>query len=110
MIGRDRNTGLPISGIAHLIQSCGDILSTRIGSRVMLPEYGSKIPDYVDMPVTEGWKGSVQAEAVRALKVWEPRLKLERVVVVSVLNGKIGLRLVGEYLGQAVDEITEVPT
>jgi phage baseplate assembly protein W len=99
MIGMDRHTGQPISGIEHLRQSIADILGTRLGSRRHRPEYGSKVPSYVDMPVNEGWKSSVQAEAVRAIGRWEPRVKLERIRVVSVLGGKVGLSLAGEYLG-----------
>jgi phage baseplate assembly protein W len=37
---------------------------------------------------------------VRALNQWEPRLKLERIVVVSVLGGKINFKISGEYLGE----------
>lgn len=101
MIGMDRHTGQPISGIEHLRQSIADVLSTPIGSRRHRPEYGSKVRAYVDMPVNEGWKSSVQAEAVRALQRWEPRLKLERVRVLAVLGGKIDLSLAGEYLGDS---------
>ncbi|MEX3777832.1 GPW/gp25 family protein [Pseudomonas sp. MYb118] len=101
MIGMDRHTGQPISGIEHLRQSMADVLSTSLGSRRHRPEYGSKLRSYVDMPVNEGWKSSVQAEAVRALQRWESRLKLERVRVLSVLGGKVELSLAGEYLGDS---------
>ena len=43
MIGMDRHTGLPISGIEHLRQSIADILSTPLGSRRQRMEYGSKL-------------------------------------------------------------------
>lgn len=99
MIGMDRHTGQPISGIEHLRQSIGDVLSTSLGSRRHRPDYGSKLRAYVDLPVNEGWKSSVQAEAARALMAWEPRLKLEGVRVLAVLGGKIDLSLAGEYLG-----------
>jgi phage baseplate assembly protein W len=97
MIGMDRHTGLPISGLEHLRQSIGDILSTPLGSRVMRPEYGSTVRRFVDMPVTEGWKSAVQAEVARALGRWEPRLKLSRVQVLAVLDGRITFRLTGTY-------------
>lgn len=101
MIGMDRRTGLPISGVAHLQQSIEDILTTPLGSRRMRPDYGSKIRSFVDMPVTEGWKSAVQAEVARALGRWEPRIKLSQVTVVAVLAGKISLRLTGEYRGDS---------
>lgn len=106
MIGMDRRTGLPISGLTHLRQSIEDILTTSVGSRRMRPEYGSSLRRYVDLPVNEGWKSAVQAEVVRALARWEPRLKLERVRVTAVVDGKITLELRGQYLGNA--EILEV--
>ncbi|OWQ35492.1 GPW/gp25 family protein [Pseudomonas sp. DrBHI1] len=102
MIGMDRRTGQPLSGVAHLRQSIEDILTTPLGSRRMRPEYGSQLRRYVDLPVNEGWKSAVQAEVARALGRWEPRLKLERVKVVAVLDGQVSLALSGRYLGDDV--------
>ncbi|MGJ3439211.1 GPW/gp25 family protein [Pseudomonas sp. Je.1.5.c] len=99
MIGMDRRSGQPLAGIAHLRQSIDDILTTPLGSRRMRPEYGSQLRRYVDMPVNEGWKSAVQAEVARALGRWEPRLKLERVKVVAILDGQVSLLLSGRYLG-----------
>ncbi|MCE5980468.1 MULTISPECIES: GPW/gp25 family protein [unclassified Pseudomonas] len=99
MIGMDRRSGQPLSGIAHLRQSIEDILTTPLGSRRMRPEYGSKLRRFVDLPVNEGWKSAVQAEVARALGRWEPRLKLERVRVTGVVGGRITLQLSGQYLG-----------
>ncbi|MFK0086498.1 GPW/gp25 family protein [Pseudomonas sp. NPDC090755] len=101
MIGMDRRTGQPLSGIAHLRQSIEDILTTPLGSRRMRPEYGSKLRRFVDLPVNEGWKSAVQAEVARVLGRWEPRLKLERVRVTGVIAGQIRLQLSGVYLAQA---------
>ena len=101
MIGMDRRTGLLISGVEHLRQSIEDILTTPLGSRLMRPEYGSTIRRFVDLPVSEGWKSAVQAEAARALKRWEPRIELARVQVLSVLDGQITFRLSGTYLGDS---------
>lgn len=100
MIGMDRHTGQPVSGLAHLRQSIEDILTTPLGSRRMRPEYGSQLRRYVDLPVSEGWKSAVQAEVARALGRWEPRLKLERVRVTAVVGGQITLQLTGQYLTQ----------
>ncbi|CRI58658.1 GPW/gp25 family protein [Pseudomonas sp. CCOS 191] len=106
MIGMDRRTGQPLGGIAHLRQSIEDILTTPLGSRRMRPEYGSQLRRYVDLPVNEGWKSAVQAEVARALGRWEPRLKLDRVKVVAVLDGQVSLALSGRYLGD--DALVEV--
>lgn len=106
MIGLDRRTGQPLGGIAHLRQSIEDILSTPLGSRRMRPDYGSQLRRYVDLPVNDGWKSAVQAEVARALGRWEPRLALERVRVVAVLDGQVSLALSGRYLGD--DALLEV--
>jgi phage baseplate assembly protein W len=99
MIGMDRVTGKPLSGVAHLRQSIGDVLATPVGSRRMKPEYGSTLRRYVDLPVTEGWKGAVQAEAARALGRWEPRVDLSSIRVIAVLRGNITFQLAIDYLG-----------
>jgi phage baseplate assembly protein W len=99
MIGMDRHTGKPLAGLEHLRQSIGDILSTPLGSRRMRPEYGSGLRRYVDLPVSEGWKGAVQAEAARALGRWEPRVVLASVRVIAVMGGKITFQLAVDYQG-----------
>ncbi|CDF81947.1 Conserved hypothetical protein [Pseudomonas knackmussii B13] len=97
MIGMDRRTGQPLSGLAHLKQSIEDILSTPLGSRRMRPEYGSRLRRMVDLPLTEGWKSAVQAEVAYALGRWEPRIRLQSVKVVAVLGGSVTLLLRGIY-------------
>ena len=107
MIGMDRRTGAPLSGLDHLRQSIEDILTTPIGSRRMRPEYGSRLRRYVDLPVNDGWKSAVQAEVARALGRWEPRFRLERVRVAAVVDGQITMQLTGAYLGDsAVIEVS----
>ena len=102
MIGMDRHTGLPRSGLDHLLQSIEDILTTPLGSRLMRPEYGSTIRRFVDLPVSEGWKSAVQAEVAHALNLWEPRFKLQSVRVSAVLDGVITFELKGLYRGEGV--------
>lgn len=99
MIGMDRHTGQPISGIEHVRQSIEDILTTPLGSRRQRPEYGSQLRRFVDLPVTEGWKSAVQAEVARALGRWEPRLKLSQVRVIAALNGRVEFELKGLFKG-----------
>jgi len=101
MLGMDRRTGLPLSGLDHLRQSIEDILTTPIGSRRMRPGYGSRLRRYVDLPVNDGWKSAVQAEVARALGRWEPRFRLERVRVTAVVDGQITMQLTGAYLGDS---------
>ena len=102
LVGLDRNAGRAMTGIEHLRQSIADILTTPVGSRVMRPEYGSHLPRMVDLPVNKGWISAVQAEVARALGRWEPRLKLRRITVVSVIDGQVNMTIAGEYRGESV--------
>jgi phage baseplate assembly protein W len=101
MIGMDRHTGQPISGIEHLRQCIEDILTTPVGSRRQRPDYGSQLRRFVDLPVTAGWKSAVQAEVARALGRWEPRLSISQVRVVAVLDGRIEFELKGLFKGES---------
>lgn len=57
------------------------ILLTARGERVMLPEFGAGLRDFVFEPNSESVRARI-AEAVRnALVDWEPRINLERVKV-----------------------------
>lgn len=112
VIGMNRETGQPMTGLDHLKQSIADILGTPRGSRRMRPLYGSNLPRMVDLPVTPGWISAVQAEVASALasrrdaagrEYGEPRLRLRSVKVVAVEEGRISLRLTGDYLGEPVN-------
>ena len=102
MIGMDRRSGLPLSGLAHLKQSVEDILTT-VGQQAHAPEYGSKLRRMVDMPVSEGWKSAVQAEVARSLGRWEPRIALSAVRVVAVVDGRVDLLLSGVFEGENIN-------
>jgi uncharacterized protein len=108
LVGMDRRTGRPITGLVHLKQSIGDILSTRKGTRRERPEYGSDIPRMVDLPISRGWISSAQAETARAIGRWEPRIRVSRVTVVSIVDGQVTFRIQGVYEGD--DVVFEVTT
>lgn len=79
MLGMNRLTGKPLTGREHVVQSIMDILTTAVGSRVMLRDYGSRVPDLVDRPANELLEVELQAETAGALERWEPRFKLSTV-------------------------------
>ena len=108
LVGLDRYIGQDLAGVDHLRQSIADILTTPVGSRVMRPEYGSHLPRMVDMPVNKGWMSAVQAEIARAIGRWEPRIKIRRVTVQSVTDGKVGMAIDGVYQGDSM--ILEIET
>ena len=80
--GMDRNTGKALPVEQHLRQSLADIVTTPIGSRVMLRDYGSRLRSLVDSPSSPQNVGRFAAEVSNALSRWEPRFVLDRVGVV----------------------------
>jgi len=59
------------------------ILSTAKGERVMEPDFGCGIHDYVFAPNNPGTRGSIVYEVQKALTEFEPRLHVENVRVES---------------------------
>jgi len=103
MHGINAHTGQPLAGIDHLRQSIRDILSTRIGTRVLRRDYGSELPALVDRPMTPRLAVDLYAATAQALAQWEPRFKLTRVRIEAATAGRLVLDLEGIYLpdGQA---------
>lgn len=79
MKGMDAKTGRSISGLAHLYQSIGQILTTPLASRLKRRPFGSEIPDLIDAPDNGATRVRVYAAIATALMRWEPRLTLTRV-------------------------------
>ena len=99
MIGTDSATGKRLEGLAHLRQSIRDILTTPLGSRVMRRDYGSRLFELVDAPLTPGLLVEIYAATAEALAQWEPRFHLLKVAAASVGDaGKVSLTLEGRYL------------
>lgn len=99
LTGIDATTGKRLSGVAHLRQSITDILTTRIGTRIMRRDYGSRLPDLVDSPVNALTRVELFAATAEALEKWEPRFQLDRVFIESVAeDGRIVLALEGKHL------------
>lgn len=97
MRGMDAQTGRVLSGIEHLKQSVQDILTTPIGSRVMRRDYGSRLFDLIDSPGNPATVADIVAESAQALKKWEKRIEVSRVLVTSVLPGAVTLTIEGKY-------------
>lgn len=76
-------TGGAIANNEHIAQSIADILTTRIGTRVMRREYGSLLPDLVDHPSNDVTRLRAYAATAMALTRWEPRIQVHRVQLQS---------------------------
>lgn len=79
MAGMSRLSGAVLSGIDHICQSIGDILSTPIGSRIGRRDYGSLIPDLIDQPMTAANILRIYAATAVALSRHEDRIRLRRI-------------------------------
>ena len=103
MLGINAYTGQPLSGLDHLRQSIADILSTPLNTRVMRRDYGSRLPELIDQPITPRLAVELYAATAEALRRWEPRFKLTRVRIAKAEVGQVVLDLEGIYLpdGQA---------
>ena len=99
MQGINSTNGERLSGIAHLRQSIADILSTRIGTRVLNREYGSRLPSLIDAPINAETTLEFYAAIAEALNRWEPRFRLTSVRISDVSeSGNVVFDLTGEYL------------
>ena len=103
-IGMDRETGKPLEGVAHLRQSIYDILSTRIGTRTMLRDYGSNLPEMIDWPTNRTTIAAMRADIINALDKWEPRVHVDRVKLDAISAGSVTFDLHVTYLpnGEAI--------
>lgn len=72
------------------------ILGTRIGERVMLPEFGSRIHEILMEPIDAIAIALARVYTIEAIKRWEPRVYLNDVGV--VINPDQGLlQIYGSY-------------
>lgn len=60
-----------------------NILLTRPGERLMRPEFGAGIRDFIHHPNNETTRALIADAAQRALTRWEPRVSVEEVRVVA---------------------------
>ena len=102
MPGTNAITGKTLEGIEHVRQSVRDILTTPIGTRVMRRDYGSRLLELLDRPLTPAALTDLYAAAQAALRRWEPRLRVERIRATPAQGdhaaGRVRIDLEGVYL------------
>ena len=76
------NADAPIEGIDDIHQSIVNILSTRKGTDILRPQFGSNHFDYIDQPDDIAIPNFVQS-IINALEDWEPRIVVERVEILG---------------------------
>lgn len=85
----NQETGKPLSATDHIRQSVQDILSTPLGSRVMLPGYGSNLLRLVDHPADHVTAVRVVMATAVAIARWEPRVTINTIEVLKAGEGQI---------------------
>ncbi len=102
----NRDTGKTMAtGLEHLRQSIVDILTTPIGTRVERRSYGSLLPELIDHPDNAVTRMRLYAATASALMKWEPRLRVNRVqLLTGPQPGQCTVELQGELVptGRAV--------
>lgn len=74
-------------------ESIKDILITPLGSRVMLPEYGSRVFELIDRKMDDSFMADLTTYVVEAIERWETRVKLNKVSAIKN-NGKLSITLI----------------
>src|SRR5690606_36185842 len=96
--GTNARTGAPLSDWEHVEQSLACILTTPIGSVVMLREFGSHLFDLIDAKMIQRNVLALYVAAAVAIDRWEPRFRLTHAGVINASpDGKILLVLRGIY-------------
>jgi phage baseplate assembly protein W len=80
--GRSRQLDVR-SGSAKINQSIHLILGTRIGERMMVPAFGSRLPDLIFEPEDDILYDLLYLHTVEALRRWEPRIRIVGVTIIA---------------------------
>jgi phage baseplate assembly protein W len=67
------------SGARDIEESIHIILSTRPGERVMRPEFGCRAHDLLFEPRTSATESRMRRYVIQALRLWEPRIEVQKV-------------------------------
>ena len=74
------------SGTEELENAMRLILLTALGERLMRPEFGCRIWDFVFHPLTPNTIGEMKNAVEEALQRWEPRAAIEQVDVAPAVH------------------------
>lgn len=79
-----------MAGISTIAESIVRILKTPLGSRVMRPNYGSKLYELRDRKFDERFKTLATKYIFEAIKINEPRVQVESVdFKIEPIHGKV---------------------
>lgn len=79
--------------LINIEDSIKDILLTPLGSRVMRPEYGSRLFELVDKRPDDEYKAKLTCYVVEAIHKNEPRVRVKRLKFESLVNHKLTYKI-----------------
>lgn len=74
--------------------SIKDILLTPLGSRVMLPEYGSRLYELIDRKIDDEFRADLACYVIEAVEKWEKRVKIDGVELISLKDHRLNFKIV----------------
>ncbi|WP_333840516.1 GPW/gp25 family protein [Novosphingobium sp.] len=109
LTGMNRATGAPLKGDEHLVQSCEDIVTTPLGTRIMERDYGCLLAELTDRPLNRATLLLASMAIAIALARWEPRIVLRQVVVSGdFAAGQATAEIVGTRAGSTANALTRL--
>lgn len=78
---RDAGTVELVSNVEDIHQSLNILLSTTLGERVMQPDYGCNLHDYLFESLNSSVIGYIKDRVENAIMIYEPRIVAERIDV-----------------------------
>jgi len=76
--GSIASSKLTPNNLSRISESIEQILFTYPGERIMEPEFGSKVKDYIFENLDNlGIRGKLQLEIQKAIEKWEPRVEIQ---------------------------------
>ena len=81
----DRNTQQPemVSAVKDIEQSLNVLLSTSLGERVMLPDYGCDLTNYLFESLDSAVIGYIKNRVNNSILFYEPRITVEKIDVTA---------------------------
>lgn len=79
--------------LVSIEESIKDILLTPLGSRVMLPNYGSRLFELVDRRVDDSFRADLAWYVIEAVGRWEKRVKIQKVRLNEFFNKNLSFTI-----------------
>lgn len=77
----DSGTVAMVSNVTDINESLNILLSTSLGERVMQPEYGCNLNDYLFEPLSSSMIGLIKDRVEKAILIYEPRIIANKIEV-----------------------------